>query len=76
MNVLITPKTLWLAIRREVGDDPVERQHLEALRKSFQKMLENITSPDNTVNDMKYRAHLTAAFDAVYQRIYAASRVK
>jgi hypothetical protein len=63
------------AIREEVGEDPVDRRQLVTLHASFRKTLENAASPDSTVTDMNYRAQLAAAFDAAYQRIYAASRV-
>ena len=63
------------AIREEVGDDPVDRHQLMALRESFRRTLENAASPENMVTDMNYRAQLAVAFDAAYQRIYAASRV-
>jgi hypothetical protein len=64
-----------IAIREEVGEDPVDRRQLVALHKSFRDTLENATSADSTVTDMNYRAQLAAAFDAAYHRIYAASRV-
>jgi hypothetical protein len=63
------------AIREEVGEDPVDRCQLVALHTSFRRILENAASADSTVTDMNYRAQLAAAFDAAYQRIYAASRV-
>lgn len=68
-------EALTIALREEVGDDPVDRPRLMALRDSFRKTLENAVSPDNTVTDMDYRAQLAAAFEAVYQRLYDASRV-
>lgn len=67
-------EALTIAIREEVGDDPVDRMRLITLRDSFRKTLENAASPDNTVTDMDYRAQLAAAFEAVYQQIFAASR--
>jgi hypothetical protein len=65
-----------IAIREEVGEDPVDRRQLVALRASFRRTLENAAPPENTVTDMSYRAQLAVAFDAAYQRIYAASRVR
>lgn len=67
-------RALTAAIREDVGEDPVERARLVALRASFEKTLQTVVSPDNTVSDIDHRAQLAAAFEAVYQRLYAASR--